>query len=111
MENEQQSATTMIKFRELTATLRSHFRAGNCSDLSDEALLSFSSVALPKDFAVLRNALDYRSQLDLARRSIEEYAYFPHNNLSALGQSVSRETYLKKREVLYQFAPSPNNEY
>jgi hypothetical protein len=90
---------TITKFRELAARIRSHFRESGSgpTDLSDDALREFSKTAMPEGFVVLRHALDFDAQLKLARKSFDEYAFFPHNNLSALGQqNLSRDAHLKK---------------
>lgn len=96
---------TMTKFRDLCGALRKHFRAGTDHgiDTSDEGLLNFSNAQLPKGFAVLKGALSYEAQLTLARKAMEEYAFYPHNNLTALGKDLPAgkpEAQLKKSKSI-----------
>ena len=96
---------TLKRFRDLSARLRTHFKSSASeTDFTDEGLLKLvaggegeRAAELPKGFAVMRNALDYKEQLQWARKSFEEYAFFPHNNLSALRQECTdRQAHLKK---------------
>lgn len=87
---------TLTRFRELCGALRTHFRsspsAATTVDRSDQSLKQFSDCGLPQGFAVLRGVLSLDQQLELARKAMEEYAFYPHNNLTALGKPMTEKS-------------------
>lgn len=91
-----QTLETTARFREYSTRIRTFFQKSDV-DIKD-FFERFCSVPYPSGLVVLSGALNLETQLSLARQSIDEYAFYPHNNLSALGkhsQPLSRYDHLK----------------